>query len=58
MKDKINEIVESIWVFIQAVVALVLVALIFSFVCFLAISAVSLALWCFDFLFLGGVIFG
>ena len=58
MKNKIKEIAESIWVFIQAVSALVLLAFIFSLVCFLAISAVAGALWLFDFIFLGGVIFG
>lgn len=58
MKDKIIEILNSIWVFIQAVLALALLAFIASLVLFLAISAVAGALWLFDFLFLGGVIFG
>lgn len=58
MKDKIKKIAESIWVFIQAVSALVCLAFIFSLILFLGISAVAGALWCFDFLFLGGVIFG
>jgi hypothetical protein len=58
MKDKIIEILKSVWVFIEAVSALVLLAFIFSLICFLAISAVGGALWLFDYLFLGGVIFG
>ena len=58
MKDKIKEIVEGAWEFIKAVLALVLVAFLFSIICFLAISAVGGALWLFDYLFLGGVIFG
>lgn len=58
MKNKIIEILNSIWEFIEAVSALVLLAFIFSLICFLAISAVGGALWLFDFIFLGGVIFG
>lgn len=58
MKDKIKKISEGIWVFIEAVSALVLVAFLFSIICFLAISAVGGAVWLFDYLFLGGVIFG
>lgn len=58
MKDKIIEILKSIWVFIEAVSALVLVAFLFSLILFLGISAIAGALWLFDFLFLGGVIFG
>lgn len=58
MKNKIIEILNSIWTFIDAVSALVLLAFIFSLILFLAISAVGGALWLFDFLFLGGVIFG
>lgn len=58
MKDKIIKILNSIWVFIDAISALVLLAFLFSIVCFLAISAIAGALWLFDFIFLGGVIFG
>ncbi len=58
MKNKIIEILNSIWTFIEAVSALVLLAFIFSLILFLAISAVGGALWLFDFIFLGGVIFG
>ena len=58
MKEKIKEIAQSIWVFIQAVSALVGLALIASIVLFLIISAIFLAVWCFDKLFLGGVMFG
>ena len=58
MKDKIKEIAESIWVFIQAVAALVCLAFIAFVVLFLAITAIFGAVWLFDFLFLGGVIFG
>ncbi|MBR5144375.1 MAG: hypothetical protein IKW53_04925 [Clostridia bacterium] len=58
MKNKIKKIAESIWTFIQATSALILLAFIFSLILFLAISAVGGALWLFDFLFLGGVIFG
>jgi hypothetical protein len=58
MKDKIIEILKSIGVFIEAVSALVLLAFIASIILFLAISAIAGALWCFDYLFLGGVIFG
>ena len=58
MKNKIKEILESVWVFIQAISALIGLAFIFSLILFLGISAVAGALWCFDYLFLGGVIFG
>lgn len=58
MRDKVIEILNSIWTFIEAVSALVLLAFIFSLILFLAISAVGGALWLFDFIFLGGVIFG
>lgn len=58
MKDKIIKTLNSIWVFIEAVSVLVLLAFIASLILFLAISAVAGALWLFDFLFLGGVIFG
>ncbi len=58
MKEKIKEIAESIWIFIQAVSALVGLALIASIVLFLAFSAIFLAVWGFDKLFLGGVMFG
>ena len=58
MKDKIIEILTSIWVFIQAISALVMLAFIFSLILFLGISAMAGAVWLFDFLFLGGVIFG
>lgn len=58
MKDKFIETLQSIWVFIQAVSALVLLAFIASIILFLGISAIAGALWLFDFLFLGGVIFG
>ncbi len=58
MKDKIKKTAESIWVFLQAISALVGLAFIFSLILFLGISAVAGALWCFDYLFLGGVIFG
>lgn len=58
MKNKIKEILQSIWIFIQAVSALVGLALIFSLTLFLTISAIGGAVWLFDFLFLGGVIFG
>jgi hypothetical protein len=58
MKNKIIEILKSIWVFIQAVSALVVLAFLLSIICFLAISAVGGAVWLFDYLFLGGVIFG
>ena len=58
MKNKIKEIAGSAWVFIQAVAALVFVAFIFFLILFLGITAVAGALWCFDYLFLGGVIFG
>lgn len=58
MKDKIKKIAESIWAFIQAVSALVFLAFIASLILFLIISAVFGAVWSFDYLFLGGVIFG
>lgn len=58
MKDKIIEVLKSIGAFIEAVSALVLLAFIFSLILFLAISAVGGAVWLFDYLFLGGVIFG
>ena len=58
MKDKIKKIAESIWVFIQAVGALICLAFIASIILFLAISSIAGAVWLFDFLFLGGVIFG
>lgn len=58
MKDKIIEILQSIWAFMQAVSALVFLAFIASLILFLIISAVFGAVWCFDYLFLGGVIFG
>lgn len=58
MKDKIKKIAESIWVFIQAVEALILLAFIAFLILFLTISAIGGAVWLFDFLFLGGVIFG
>ena len=58
MEKKIKEILESIWVFIQAVGSLILLAFIASIILFLAISAIAGAVWLFDFLFLGGVIFG
>lgn len=58
MKDKIKKIAESIWVFIQATSALVLLAFIASIILFLAMSAIFGAVWLFDFLFLGGVFFG
>ena len=58
MKNKIKKIAEGIWTFIQATSALVLLAFIASIILFLAMAAIFGALWCFDFLFLGGVIFG
>lgn len=58
MKNKIKEILDSAWVFLQAISALVCLAFIFSLILFLGISAIAGALWCFDYLFLGGVIFG
>lgn len=58
MKDKIKKIAESIWAFIQAVSALACLAFIASIILFFAISAVAGAVWLFDFIFLGGVIFG
>ena len=58
MKNKIIKIAESIWVFIQALAALSCLAFIASIILFFAISAVGGAVWLFDFLFLGGVIFG
>lgn len=58
MKDKIIKISESIWTFLEALSALALVAFLFSIICFFAISAVGGAVWLFDFIFLGGVIFG
>ena len=58
MKDKIKKIAEGIWTFIQATSALVLLAFIASLILFLAMSAIFGAVWLFDFLFLGGVIFG
>ena len=58
MKDKIIKIAESIWVFIQAVSALALLAFIAFVVLFLAMTAIFGAVWLVDFLFLGGVIFG
>ena len=58
MKDKIIKIAESIWAFIQAVGSLILLAFIASIILFLAISSIAGAVWLFDILFLGGVIFG
>ena len=58
MKNKIKKIAESIWTFIQAASALVLLAFIVSLVLFLAMSAIFGAVWLFDFIFLGGVFFG
>ena len=58
MKDKIIKIADSIWVFIQAVGALICLAFIASIILFLAISSIAGAVWLFDILFLGGVIFG
>ena len=58
MEKKIKEILESIWVFIQAIGSLILLAFIASIILFLAISSIAGAVWLFDFLFLGGVIFG
>ena len=58
MKDKIKKISESIWTFIQATSALILLAFIAFIVLFLAMSALLGALWCVDILFLGGVFFG
>lgn len=58
MKKKIKKILKSIGAFLDAVSALVLLAFIFSLILFLAISAVGGAVWLFDYLFLGGVIFG
>lgn len=58
MKDKIKKIAESIWIFIQATSALVLLAFIASLILFLAMSAIFGAVWLFDFIFLGGVFFG
>ena len=58
MKNKIKEIAESIWIFIQATSALVLLAFIAFIVLFLAMAALFGALWCIDILFLGGVMFG
>ena len=58
MKNKITGIAYSIREFVKAVAALVCVALLFSLLLFLAISAVVGALWCVDLLFLGGGIFG
>ena len=58
MKNKLKKLAEGIWTFIEAVSALVLVAFLFSLILFLGISAIAGALWLFDYLFLGGVIFG
>lgn len=58
MKDKIKKIAKGIWTFIQATSALVLLAFIASIILFLAMAAIFGAVWLFDFLFLGGVIFG
>lgn len=58
MKNKIKEIIGGIWIFIQAVLSLVLLATIAFFVLLLAMSVLFGALWCIDILFLGGVIFG
>ena len=58
MRNKIKKIAESIWIFIQATSALVLLAFIAFIVLFLAMSALFGALWCVDVLFLGGVLFG
>lgn len=55
---QLKSILNYIWVFIQAVLALVLLAFIVFFILFLAMSALFGALWCIDILFLGGVIFG
>ncbi len=58
MKDKIIETLFKAWEFIKATIALIFIAFIFSLVCFLTISALYLSLWSFDYLFLGGAIFG
>ena len=58
MKDKIKEIAESIWVFIQAVGALILLAFIAFLILLLAFIVIFGAVWCADKLMLGGVIFG
>ena len=58
MKNKIIEILNHIWAFIQALAALAFMAFIVSLILFLAISAVYGAVWSFDKLLLGGVLFG
>ena len=58
MKNKIKKIAESIWTFIQATSALVVLAFIGSIILFLAMAAIFGAVWLFDFIFLGGAFFG
>ena len=58
MKDKIKNIAESIWVFIQATGALIVLAFIAFLLLFLAFVVIFGAVWCADKLMLGGAIFG
>ena len=58
MKDKIKEILESIWVFIQAIGALMVLAFIAFVILLLAFIVIFGAVWCADKLMLGGAIFG
>lgn len=58
MKHRIKEIAENIWDAVCGIAGMIYLAFIFCLLCFLAITAVFGALWCFDKLILGGVIFG